>query len=148
MNWKKRKRCCRNLDLFEASSLLLLLLSPLTSHRLTTTKNALFSHSSPPLPHPVSPEAKQAATERQRQHVKESKFIKRISRLVPASWLSGNGGNGGSSDASRGKYKPAPPASGSEDATGGFGGGGGGSGSGSGSGVGAAAGPPGVEKKE
>lgn len=102
-------------------SLLLVLLHLL---RATSPKNLL--------------EAKQAATERQRQRIKENKFVKKISKIIPAAWL---GGASSSSSSSRGKYKPAPPASGYDDATGGFGGGGEGAGS-------SAAGPPGVGKKE
>jgi hypothetical protein len=97
--------------------------------------------SPPPLPSSSktqTQEAKQAAAERQRQHVKENRFLKKITKIIPASWL-GNGDD----EVPRGKYKPAPPASASDDATGGFGGGGGSS-----SASAFAAGPPGVEKKE
>ena len=102
--------------------------------------------SPPPLPSSSktqTQEAKQAATERQSLHVKENRFLKKITKIIPASWLGNGGGGTSSSPSSRGKYKPAPPASGADDATGGFGGGGGSSPASA-----FAAGPPGVEKKE
>lgn len=123
------------------------MLSPTSTSKATSAlekQRELSSFTLLSPPHDLSetkkqtPEAKQAATERQRQRVKENKFVKKISKIIPAAWL---GGGGASSSASRGKYKPAPPASGSDDATGGFGGGGEGS-------AGFSAMPPGAGKRE